>query len=96
METTPLLSPLLETLLIIWAVITAAWILLLIYRGTLETREDDQIFLGGGEEQMAAEQQVLVSRVIKLSRPILILGITSGALLLASAGVWLWRGFKNF
>ena len=37
------------TLLVTWGIVTAALICLLIYRGTLESHEDDQIFLRSEE-----------------------------------------------
>jgi hypothetical protein len=83
-------------LLIAWGVVTAVLVLFLIYRSTLETREEDQIFLGPAEESMANEQRVLVARIEKLSKPITALIVLSGALLAASAGVWLWQAFKSF
>jgi hypothetical protein len=86
----------LYTLLIAWGVVTAVLVCVLIYRSTLETREEDQIFLGGGEENMANEQRALVSRIERLSRPITALVVLSGALLVVTAGLWLWQTFKNF
>lgn len=83
-------------LLIAWGVVTTVLVLFLIYRSTLETREEDQIFLGPAEESMANEQRVLVARIEKLSKPITALIVLSGALLAASAGVWLWQAFKSF
>jgi hypothetical protein len=83
-------------LLIAWGVVTTVLVLFLIYRSTLETREEDLIFLGPAEESMANEQRVLVARIEKLSRPITALIVLSGALLVASAGVWLWQAFKSF
>ncbi len=83
-------------LLIAWGVVTAVLVCILIYRSTLETREEDQIFLGGGEESMASEQRALVARIERLSRPITALVVVSGSLLAVTAGLWLWQTFKNF
>lgn len=83
-------------LLVAWGVVTAVLIIVLIYRGTLETREEDQIFLGSAEESMANEQRALVSRIEKLSRPITALIVLSGVLLAATAGIWLWQAFRSF
>jgi hypothetical protein len=86
----------LYALLIAWGAVTAVLICLLIYRGTLESHEDDQIFLDAAGDSMASEQRSIVARIDKLGRPITALIILSSALLVASAGLWLWQGFKNF
>jgi hypothetical protein len=82
--------------LAVWGAVTAALIALLVYRGTLEIREDDQIFLDSAGESMASEQRQIVERIDKLAKPIKLLLILSIVLLLAAAGVWLFEGFRNF
>lgn len=82
-------------LLIVWGVVTAAFIVLLIRKSLLENREDDQIFPDAAEEHMAREQRELVAKITKLSRPITTTGIASGALLLLIAGMWLYEGLKQ-
>jgi hypothetical protein len=86
----------LYAVLIAWGVVTAALVCLLIYRGTLEAHEDDQIFLDAAGDSMASEQRALVARIDKLGRPITLLIVASSALLLVVAGIWLWQGYKNF
>lgn len=83
-------------LLIAWGVVTAVLVVALIYRSTLSTREEDQIFLDSAGELMASEQRALVARIQKLSRPITMLVVLSGSLLAVTAGIWLWQVFKNF
>jgi hypothetical protein len=84
-------------LLLTWGVITGILVILVIYRATLSTREDDQIFIGKAEDSMmAAEQRMIIGKMNRLGRPILGLSLLSSALLLASAGVWIWIGLKNF
>ena len=84
-------------LLLSWGVITALLVILVIYRMTLSTREDDQLFLNQAQDRMmASEQRVLIGRMAKLSRPIIALAVLSGALLLATTGMWLWAGLKSF
>jgi len=83
-------------LLIVWGVVTAIFLILVIWRSVLTSHEDDQIFLDSAEEHMATQQRELVSKINKLSRPILTSGIMAGVLLLAIAGIFVYNGLKNF
>ena len=83
-------------LLITWGVVTAIFLILVIWRSVLTSHEDDQIFLDSAEEHMARQQRELVSKIDKLSRPILTSGIMAGVLLLAIAGIFVYNGLKNF
>ena len=89
------LKPPLDYLLIVWSAITLLWIALLIYRGVMENREEDQLFISSSHEQQAADQRVLISKVIKLGKPIWALGIASGVLLVVMIGVWMWIGLQQ-
>ena len=90
------LTPPIFYLLIAWSIVTAVFIILLIWRGVLSSHEDDQIFLDAAEEHMAREQRELVARINTLSRPLLITGILSGVLLLIAGSLWIYEGLKNF
>jgi len=79
-----------------WGVITAVLVCVLIYRSTLETREEDQIFLDAAGQSMATEQRAIVARIEGLGKPIIALVVASGGLLLVIAGMWLWQGFQSF
>jgi hypothetical protein len=83
-------------ILVLWGAVTAILVGLLAYRGTLEIREDDQIFLDRAGDSMANEQREIVARIDKLSKPIKLFMIMSIVLLLVALGVFLWEGFKNF
>jgi hypothetical protein len=82
--------------LVLWGAVTAVLIGLLAYRGTLEIREDDQIFLDRAGDSMANEQRELVARIDKLSKPIKLFMILSIVLLLTALGVFLFEGFQKF
>jgi len=86
----------LQMLLLTWGVITAVLICVMIYRSTLETREEDQIFLDAAGERMASEQRAIVARIEKLGRPLAALMVVSGVLLAVIAGLWLYQGFRSF
>jgi hypothetical protein len=92
---TKLAGPILYVL-IAWGAVTAVFMLLLIRRALLASHEDDQIFIGSADGQMAREQREIVSKIQMLSRPLMTSGIASGALLLLLAGLWLYNGLKNF
>ena len=87
---------LLTMLLIAWGITTAVLVVLVIYRGTLSSREDDQIFIAAGEQHHYQEQEAIIAKMTQLSRPIIALMVISGVLLLASAGIWVYQGFRNF
>jgi hypothetical protein len=50
----------------IWGVIVASMLLLLVYRGTLEKNEDDQIFLDDSFDHERAAQMAIVAKVQKV------------------------------
>ncbi len=83
-------------LMIGWGAVTAILICLLIYRGTLEAHEDDQVFLDAAGDSMAAEQRMIVAKIDKLSRPITLLMIASGALLLIAGAIWGFDAYQKF
>jgi hypothetical protein len=90
-----MLHTVLFTLLGAWGVATAALIIVLIYRSTLATHEETQIFLDAAETSIANEQLEVGSKIDRLSRPITVLLVLSGTLLMVIAGVWLWQGLQN-
>jgi beta-lactamase regulating signal transducer with metallopeptidase domain len=79
-----------------WVVITAVLAILVIYRGTLSSREDDQNFIDAAEQHHYREQQDIIARISSLTRPIIALAVVSGVLLMVSAGLWLYQGYKSF
>ncbi len=89
-------SLILDLLMISWGVITIFLVVLVVYRGTLSSKEDDQIFIDAAEQHHYEEQLVIIARISRLTKPIIALAVMSGALLLASAGVWIYQGFKSF
>jgi len=75
---------------VLWAVITAALIIVLIYRSTLTLHEDDQLFLDESTANIRAEQEALLKRMGKITPIVNILMVLSGLLILAMAGMWVY------
>ena len=80
---------------VLWAVLTTALAVLLIYRSALTMHEDDQLFLDKAESHLEKEQEVLRMKQDRLRPYVNILGASSGLLVLLMAGLWLWRGWKG-
>ena len=89
-------SLILTILMVAWGVVTVVLAVLMIYRGRLSAEEDDQIFINASEQNRYLEQQAVITRISRLTKPIIALAVASGALLLACAGIWLYQGLKNF
>jgi hypothetical protein len=95
MDTTTITGPIIY-LLIVWGIVTAIFLALLLWRSILTTHEDDQLCIDAGASHVAQEQRELIAKITRLSKPIATSGITSGALLLLIAGMWLYQGLKSF
>ena len=89
-------SLVLDMLMISWGVTTIVLVVLVIYRVTLSSKEDDQIFIDAAEQHHYQEQVEIIARITRLTKPIIALAVVSGVLLLASAGVWIYQGYKSF
>ena len=95
MEPSTLTVPVLY-LLIVWAVVTAIFLGLLLWRNLLESHEDDQLFIDPAEDHIAREQRELVGKINTLSKPILLTGILACVLLVVTAGIWLYQCLRTF
>jgi hypothetical protein len=89
-------SILLDSLFGVWGGVTVVLIVLLIYRVTLASKEDDQIFIDAAEQHHYQDQQELIARMTRLRRPIIALTAISAALFLTTAGLAIYKGLKGF
>ncbi len=48
-------------ILLVWGVVTAILVALIVYRGTISNREDDQVFLDSAGESRAREQREIIA-----------------------------------
>jgi|ERR1700674_5619740 UDP-N-acetylmuramyl pentapeptide phosphotransferase/UDP-N-acetylglucosamine-1-phosphate transferase len=79
-----------------WGVITAVLAVLLIYRATLSSKEDDQIFIDAAEHHHLEEQKEVIARMTRLRKPIIVLTAASAVLFLSGVSFWIYEGLKNF
>jgi hypothetical protein len=80
-------------LMILWGILMTVLVVLLIYRGTLTMREDDQLFLDEAEAHMEKEQAEIMQRADRLGPFIRVFGAVSGVLIVVIAGVWFYQAF---
>lgn len=91
----PTHSMLLPYLVIAWAVITGILAVLVVYRITLAGKETSEIDINASEPQRLKDQEALVSKMSRLNVPIIVLIVISSALLLTSAGIWIYQGLLS-
>jgi hypothetical protein len=78
-------------LTVAWGIITAVLILLFVYRRILTSKEEGKghLYLDGAEEVAATEEREIAARLLRLSKPIIGLTVTSVGLLLVITGLWI-------
>jgi hypothetical protein len=81
-------------LVIAWGVLTAALIAVLIYRGTLTMREDDQLFLGESEAHMQREQLEIMQKVNRLGPFVKVLGTASGLMIIGIVSLAVYQAMQ--
>lgn len=79
-----------------WGSVTAVFVALMIWKSLVGMREDDVLVLDPAGERQAAEQQMIVARVERLTLWAKRFGFASIGLLLVSGCVWVYRGIQAF
>jgi hypothetical protein len=82
------------SLVVLEVVLTAAAVLLFLYRGMLDMKEEDHIVLDRAEAHLVKEQDSIRRKVTSLSRYLKVVGIAWGVLLVAIAGLWVAEGLN--
>jgi len=80
------------SLVIAEAVLTGAAIIMFLYRGMLDMKEEDHLILDNAEAHLAREQASIRHKLDVISRYLKVVGILWSVLLLAIFGVWLAVG----
>jgi hypothetical protein len=83
-------------MLVVCGITTTVLAILVIYGNALSTREEDQLYLNKAEQSMmASEQRVLIAKMDRLKKVIVVLAVTSGILVVASTGTWIYFGLTR-
>lgn len=89
-------ASLLTPVLVVWAAVTGAFIVVLIWKSLLGFRENGFVILDPAEASQAAEQRAIVAKVDRLASWVKRFGFTSLALLVLAGGIWLYRVILTF
>ena len=81
-------------LIIVETVLTAAAVVMFLYRGMLDMKEEDQLILDDAESHLAREQATIRHKVTILSQYIKFIGVAWGILAVAILGLWVARGLR--
>ena len=81
---------------IAWGAVTAVFVALMIWKSLVGLKEDDVVILDPAEARQAAEQQLIVARVERLTLWAKRFGLVSLALLLISGSMYVYRGVVAF
>jgi len=82
------------SLLVLESVVTAVAVVMFLYRGILDMKEEDHIILDDAENHLAREQASIRHKVTVVSGYIKVVGVTWSVLLVVIFGVWLVKGLN--
>ncbi len=83
-------------LLIVWAVLTACFLALLVYRGQLTRYEDEQLFLNDDARTAEREQHSNIVRRINRIQPLVrIVGAAAGLVTVCAVGIYVWDAWQR-
>jgi hypothetical protein len=82
-------------LFVAWGVASAILFVILIYRATLSSKEDDQIFIGAAEQMHGSDQREILARMRRLRAPIIALTAISVGLFISAISVWIYHGLNS-
>jgi hypothetical protein len=81
--------------LVVWkSVLTGAALLMFLYRGVLDMKEEDHIILDSAESHLAREQDSIRRKANLLGRYLKVISIMWAVLLLAIGGLWVVQGLN--
>jgi len=81
-------------LLAVEVVLTAAAVLMVLYRTMLDMKEEDHIILDSAESHLAREQDAIRRKTTILSKYIKVVSVAWGVLAVVIFGLWVVEGLK--
>jgi hypothetical protein len=81
-------------LLVVEVVLTAAAVLMVLYRSMLDMKEEDHIILDNAESHLAREQDAIRRKTTVLSKYIKLVSVAWGVLAIVIFGLWIIEGLK--
>ena len=81
---------------IAWGAVTTVFVALMIWKSLVGLREDNIVMLDPAQASQAAEQQLIVARVERVTAWAKRFGYLSLALLLLVGCIWAYRGYLAF
>lgn len=83
-------------LLTVWAVLTACFLALLVYRGQLTRYEDEQLFLNDEGNSKAREMQTRIVRRIQQIQPVVrVVGGAAGLVTACAVGIYVYQAWQS-
>jgi hypothetical protein len=83
-------------MLIIWAVVTVAFLLLIAYRGQITRYEEDQLFLNGAHSNEEDQQHEIIRKVNRLAPFIRLLGGATSLITVGIIGLFVYDAWQKF
>jgi hypothetical protein len=84
------------TMLVIWAVVTVSFLILLAYRGQITRYEEDQLFLNGGNAYEEQQQHEILRKVNRIAPFVRILGGATSLITASIVGLWVFDAWQRF
>ncbi len=91
-----MLNSLFVPVLTLWALVTVAFIVVVIWKSLVGFREEDVVILNPAEANKAAEQEQIVHKVEQLASWAKRFGFASLAFLVLAGGLWVYRAMMAF
>ena len=90
-----MLSSPIEIVASVWGAVVIVYLALFLFRSVSGMKEEDTLYLSVGEERMAAEQRVIMKRILKLDSYSQKIGYAALAMTVLLAGMWVYSVARN-